>query len=270
MADVKWSVKGKVILVTGGAAGIGAGLVRGLLTQNASHVAFLDILEREGESLEGELLNNFGALKAKFIKCDVSNDEQLTRAYQQVIDKYKRLDAVINNAAVIGVADGIHQKTVDVNLTATINSTLKALELMSVDNGGGGGIVINVSSVEALQHKSPPVYSATKLAVLQFSTQIAASNEEKYANTGVRIITVCLGPTDTALLHRHNYIKEKNVAMEISNRQRVTSAVAGIIGVINSGSNGSTWIIAGDKPPADATGDVREAFQIISKATNFV
>lgn len=42
-----------------------------------------------------------------------------------------------------------------------------------MDNGGGGGIVLNMSSVQALQQKSPAVYSATKFAVLQFSNQIA-------------------------------------------------------------------------------------------------
>ena len=41
-----------------------------------------------------------------------------------------------------------------------------------------------------------------------------------YAKTGVRIVTVCLGPTDTALLHRHNYNKEQIMALEISERQR--------------------------------------------------
>ena len=80
----------------------------------------MDILEREGESLEVELLNNFGALKAKFIKCDISNDEELARAYKQVIDKYRRLDAVINNAAIIGVEEGFDKKTVDVNLVSTM------------------------------------------------------------------------------------------------------------------------------------------------------
>ena len=49
---------------------------------------------------------------------------------------------------------------------------------------------------------------------------------------------------------------------------RVTSAVAGIMGVINSGSNGSAWIIAGDKPPVEVTTNVREGFKIISMATN--
>ncbi|XP_026494804.2 15-hydroxyprostaglandin dehydrogenase [NAD(+)]-like [Vanessa tameamea] len=264
-----WTIDGKVILVTGGAAGIGAGLVRSLLTLNARHVAFLDVLEREGGALEGELLNKFGALRAKFIKCDISDEEQLSAAYSQVLDKYRRLDAVINNAAVICDKEGFYKKTVDVNFTATVTSTLKAMEAMRADRGGGGGVVINTSSLLALKQTShSPVYTATKTAVLQFSNYIAT--QESYDKTKVRVITVCLGPTDTVLLYRHNSKDPQNIAQQAPERQRVTSAVTGIMDVISRAGSGSTWIIAGDKLPVDVTRNVREGFQIISMATDFV
>ncbi|CAH2086737.1 unnamed protein product [Euphydryas editha] len=262
-----WSAEGKVILVTGGAVGIGAGLVRSLLCMNAMHVAFLDVLEREGGALEGELLNKFGALRAKFIKCDISDEEQLSTAYSQVLDKYRRLDAVINNAAVIWEKEGFYKKTVDINFTATVTSTLKALEVMKADNGGSGGVIINMSSLVALQQNThSPVYRATKTAVLQFSNHIAT--HESYERTKVRVITVCLGPTDTGHLLRHNSKDSQNLAQE--DRQRVTSAVTGIMDVISRAGSGSTWIIAGDKPPVDVTKNVREGFQTISMATDFL
>lgn len=64
------------------------------------YVVFLDVLEREGEVLERELLNQYGGLKAKFIKCDITDEEQLLSAYNQVLEKYRRIDAVINNVMV--------------------------------------------------------------------------------------------------------------------------------------------------------------------------
>ncbi|XP_039746587.1 15-hydroxyprostaglandin dehydrogenase [NAD(+)]-like [Pararge aegeria] len=260
-------VDGKVILVTGGAVGIGAGLVKELLSQNARHVAFLDVLDREGGALEGELSNKFGALRAKFIKCDISDEGQLAAAYKFVLHKYNRLDAVVNNAAV--VSEESYKKMVDVNFTATVTSTFKALEVMSVDNGGSGGVVLNVSSLIALKPQENlqlPVYAATKTAVLHFSNQIAT--QESFSKTQVRIVTVCLGLTDTALLHRHNFERQdtKSLASQVPEKQRVTSAVSGILFVIRRAESGSTWIIADDEPPIDVTNTVREGFRCVATA----
>ncbi|XP_045785453.1 15-hydroxyprostaglandin dehydrogenase [NAD(+)]-like [Maniola jurtina] len=260
-------VEGKVILVTGGAVGIGAGLVKELLSQNARHVAFLDVLDREGVALEGELLNKFGALRAKFIKCDISDERQLSAAYQLVMDKYRRLDAVVNNAAVFSEEN--YKKMVDVNFTATVTSTYKALEVMSVDKGGSGGVVLNISSLMALKPQENfhlPVYAATKTAVLHFSNHIAT--QESYSKTQVRIVTVCLGLTDTALLHRHKFETQesKSLASQLPEKQRVTSAVSGIMFVIRRAESGSTWIIADDEPPIDVTCTVREGFRCVATA----
>lgn len=82
------------------------------------HVAFLDIAEREGAAFEKELTNKFGALRAKFIKCDVSDEDQLSAAYNQILDKYRRLDGVINNAAVLGVTEHSVKRMVDVNFVS--------------------------------------------------------------------------------------------------------------------------------------------------------
>ena len=60
--------------------------------------------------------------------------------------------------------------------TAVITTTLKALDIMSKENGGKGGVVLNMSSIAALfQDHVLPVYFATKSAVLQFSNCIGVS-----------------------------------------------------------------------------------------------
>lgn len=73
---------------------------------------------REGSLLEAELKNKFGALRAKFIKCDVTDEEQLSAAYGQVLDKYRRLDVVVNNAAVLSSDERHHKRMVDVNFVS--------------------------------------------------------------------------------------------------------------------------------------------------------
>lgn len=257
-----------MILVTGGAAGIGAGVVRTLLSENARHVAFLDIGEREGASLEQELMNKFGALRAKYIKCDVSNQEQLSAAYKQVLEKYRRLDVVINCAAVLSADEKCYKRMIDVNFAGTVHSTLKALEVMGLDKGGFGGTVVNLSSMLALHFGTLhlPVYAATKTAVLQFS--ICMGTEAAYKKSGVRILTVCLGPTDTAILQRNNsdnFDKAiQQLTSRVTQRQRVESAVNGIIAVISQGASGTTWIVENDKPAYDFTEDIATAFQTLS------
>ncbi|XP_041977814.1 15-hydroxyprostaglandin dehydrogenase [NAD(+)]-like [Aricia agestis] len=272
MSSVPWKVEDKVVLVTGGAAGVGAALVREMVAQNARHVAFLDIAEREGGALEAELTSKFGALRAKFIRCDVASEAALTAAYKQVLDKYHRLDLVVNNAAVVSNDERDYRKMVDINFTATVSSTLKALVLMSGDgggSGGSGGVVVNMSSLLALKPVPHlPVYSATKSAVLQFSNCIAAS--KPFSETQVRVLTVCLGPTDTAIIHRHNFTKDNHIETRVPERQRVSSAVAGILDVISSAGSGTTWVIADNKPARDVSRYVTDGFHVVSEATEGV
>ncbi|CAB3251831.1 unnamed protein product [Arctia plantaginis] len=262
------SVEDKVFLVTGGAAGVGAGVVRALLEENARHVAFLDVLDREGSLLEFELLNKYGPLTAKFIKCDVSDEEQLANAYKYVLKKYRRLDGVINNAAVLSVDESIYsyKRMVDVNFTAVVHSTMKAFQVMGRDNGtySNGGLVINISHLS----NRLPVYASTKTAVLQFSMAMGA--QEQHSKSGVRVMTICLGPTDTAILDRsnlQNFDKKSSeqLTSRVQSRQKVASAVTGILHVMEHGKSGSTWIVKNDQPAYEYPEKINEAFKILSE-----
>ncbi|XP_068629712.1 15-hydroxyprostaglandin dehydrogenase [NAD(+)]-like [Battus philenor] len=260
------SFEESVVIVTGGATGIGAGLVRDILSQNARHVTFLDVAEREGEVLETELMNKFGTLKVMFIKCDVADEKQIGAAFKKVVNKFHRLDIVINSAAILSTDETLFKRMVEVNFIAVICSTLNALDIMAADKGGAGGTIINISSLLALK-PSPhlPVYSATKSAVLQFTNSIATN--KCYSKSQVRILTVCLGPTDTAILHKHNSNSfdkscDDCLTSRVSDRQRVESAVKGIIDVIKKAGNSTTWIIASNNPPFDITERIREGLYI--------
>ncbi|XP_063620115.1 15-hydroxyprostaglandin dehydrogenase [NAD(+)]-like [Cydia splendana] len=261
------NIEDKIFVVTGGAVGVGAGVVRALLAENARHVAYLDIREREGEALEAELARNFGALRAKFIKCDIADEHQLNSAFTQVIDKYRRLDGVVNNAGVLNTDETLYfKKIIDINFTATIQSSLVALDLMRADKGGAGGTILNISSLRALRGDSQlPVYAATKTAVLHFSNSIGGKQYNQ--KTNVRVMTVCLGPTDTAILHRNSLIDDNDSAFtsNADEIQRVESAVTGIIEVIRGGQNGTTWMVSNDNPAVDITKNVNESYEVIAK-----
>ncbi|KAJ8722881.1 hypothetical protein PYW07_004061 [Mythimna separata] len=161
----------KVVLVTGASQGIGANFVRQVLEEGVQHVRILDIDVNSGVLLQDELNKKYGNEKVKFVKCDVTNDEQFFKALENAKEEKGYIDLLVNNA---GVADesklSAIRKLIEINYIALVNGTLKAIELMGKDNGGRGGTVINISSVAGLIQVSPMfTYSSAKRAVMQFS-----------------------------------------------------------------------------------------------------
>lgn len=78
-----------------------------------------------------------------------------------------------------------------------VQGNLLGLKYMTKENSGNGGVIINMSSITGLQATSAcPIYSGTKHFVIGFSRSLGDSYH--YDRTGVKIITLCPGVTDTA------------------------------------------------------------------------
>src|SRR3954470_21574186 len=86
------SLKGKRVVITGGASGIGEGLVEAFARQGAS-VAFLDILEEEGRALEAR--HGSACTGPKFHRCDLKDLD----AVQKTFERIGPVDVLVNNAA---------------------------------------------------------------------------------------------------------------------------------------------------------------------------
>ncbi|KAJ8407453.1 hypothetical protein AAFF_G00273100 [Aldrovandia affinis] len=190
------SLQGKVALVTGGAQGIGRAVAEVLL-KNESKVALVDLNQQVGEDCKKVLDQEFGEGNCIFIQCDVTDRGKLKDAFQSTVDKFGKLDIVINNAGINNEKNW--EKTIEVNLTSVIKGTYLALEHMSKEHGKDGGVVINVSSMAAFLH-SPhqPVYTATKHGVIGFTRAMADAAEE--GGYGVRINVLCPAFVNTPLL----------------------------------------------------------------------
>ncbi|KAJ0180354.1 hypothetical protein K1T71_003758 [Dendrolimus kikuchii] len=266
-----YNLDGKIVFITGAATGIGATVVRDCLSEGVKFIAFLDIDETSGKALEEELQVEYGAEQVKFLKCDVSSEDQLFEAFDTVIKSNGYIDVVINNA---GLADESTpqavRKEIEVNYLAVVNATIKSLELMRIDRGGKGGTIINVSSIGGLCQVSPAffVYLGTKSAVLQFSNCIG--KPAYAAKTGVRIITVCFGVTDTDILRNmRSFDEDVNNQMkqikELFPSQAKESASKGLLETYKNGKTGSTWLVAKDKPAIDYTETVDAAYKILSQ-----
>ncbi|XP_072943559.1 uncharacterized protein [Epargyreus clarus] len=263
-------IKNKVVFITGAATGIGALVVKLLLNEGAKFVAALDVNENAGLSLQEDLNSKYGTNHVKFIKCDVTDEKQLFGAYKTVLDENGSIDVVINNAGIMNDSINVYKKAIEVNVTALVTSTLKALEMMRKDMGGKGGTIINISSIAALhQDTLLPVYFGTKSAVLQFSNCLGLPGY--YTRTGVRIITVCFGATDTGLLSTEklgSFDKENERELKESLRayklQSPESAARGVIDAYKQGESGSSWLATHDEPVKDITTTVKKAYDLLS------
>lgn len=187
----------KVTVITGGSKGIGEGCVR-VFVEAGAKVVFCARSEREGRSLEAEL-NARGPGETHFIRCDVSQPDEVERLIDATVERYGRIDCLINNA-------GWHppHKTIDafsydefrelfeLNVMSTFAACKRALpELRRVK-----GNIVNMSSLVAFMGQSrSPTYVATKGALTAFTKALAIDE----ARHGVRVNSVSPGNIYTPL-----------------------------------------------------------------------
>nr|XP_036854710.1 15-hydroxyprostaglandin dehydrogenase [NAD(+)] isoform X3 [Manis javanica] len=137
-------VNGKVALVTGAAQGIGRAFAEVLL-RNGAKVALVDWNLEAGVQCKAALDAQYEPQKTLFIQCDVADQEQLRDTFRKVVDYFGRLDILVNNAGVNNEKNW--EKTLQINLASVISGTYLGLDYMSKQNGGEGGIIINMSSL---------------------------------------------------------------------------------------------------------------------------
>ncbi|CAH2086750.1 unnamed protein product [Euphydryas editha] len=265
-----YDLKNKVVFITGGSAGIGAKIIERLLEENVKYVVNLDIAEEKGIELQNKLNEKYGANKVKYIKGDVTNEDHLKAAYDNILKEHGCLDVVINNAGIMNDGREKYKKEIEINVTALITNTIMAMDVMRKDEGGNGGVIMNMSSIAAfLQDSLFPIYMATKSAVLQFSSCVGLP--DYYDRTGVRVLTMCFGATDTAILQRENFGNfDKEIEKIIMNRlsntyyQKTESAARGVIDALKQGESGTTWLAIADKPVRNVTETVKKAYGILT------
>ncbi|CAG8566366.1 10490_t:CDS:2 [Gigaspora rosea] len=166
-------IKDKVVILTGGANGIGAALARRLVSEGA-RVIIGDIDRKEGQELETELNQN-NKVNAIFIFCDVTNFDHLSKLFDTAQNTFGGVDIVCNNAG-IGQENEFYDQTnrwikiIDVNLNAVIKCTQLGIQYLKKR---GGGVIINTASMSAFYPMShSPIYSTSKRAVVGFTQSL--------------------------------------------------------------------------------------------------
>lgn len=193
------SFKNKVVLITGASSGIGKATALSFAKEGAKLVV-ADINEKEGLGTVKDIMDAGG--EAIFIKCDVSNADDVKNMVDTTVLTYDRLDIAMNNAGI----GGVPAKTVDVdhksfNKVMAINSTgvfyCMQAEIRQMLKQGEG-CIINTASIAGLRGlPSSLPYVASKHAVVGM-TKTAAM---EYARQKIRINALCPVFTVTPLFN---------------------------------------------------------------------
>lgn len=189
----------RVVIVTGGSKGIGAGCVR-VFAGEGGRVAILDVDLQAGEALAAEL-NRQGPGQVLTIRCDVSEPEQLKAAIEQVAGTFGQIDSLINNAGIHPPATSIDDTSLtDLDRLFRINfvSTYAAAKFVVPYLRKTRGTIVNMSSMTAVlgQHYSS-AYAATKGAQLSLTKSLAV----ELGAEGIRVNAVLPSNVDTPLMH---------------------------------------------------------------------
>ncbi|MGA9490851.1 MAG: SDR family oxidoreductase [Mycobacterium sp.] len=187
---------GKVAIVTGGASGIGAGIVEKFVAEGA-RVVIADIERDRGEDFAAKM-----GVDAIFRSVDVADPEQVGALVSSAVETFGRLDVMVNNA---GVSSRMHrsfldddladfQRVMSVNVLGVMAGTREAARQMA---SSGGGSIINMSSIGGIQAGGGVMtYRASKAAVIMFTKSAAI----ELAHYEVRVNAIAPGNIPTPLL----------------------------------------------------------------------
>jgi len=182
----------KVVIITGGAGGIGSAAAR-LFAREGAVVVVADLDEAKGSALETEVREAGGRLH--FRRCDVSDSASVQATLAFCRDNLGGLDVIYNNAGVYlagrdgrltDIDEAIWEKVLAINLRSVFLFCKYGIPLLQ--NRGGGSIINTASSAGMIGIPNCDAYTATKGAIVQLTKSLAA----EYGRYNIR--TNCISP----------------------------------------------------------------------------
>lgn len=189
---------GKVAIVTGGGAGIGAATCRRLAEEGAA-VVVAEINQQTGSAVAQELTAS-GA-RAEFIPTDVADERSVHQMVTEAVHEFGKIDVLVNNAVAF-VMKGIDatveewREALDVNVIGTALVTKHVVPMM---RKAGGGAIVNLGSISSfIAQPEFLTYNATKAAIVNMTRCMALD----LAESKIRVNAVCPGTVWTQIVER--------------------------------------------------------------------
>ena len=251
--DIQFGLEGRVIVITGGAQGIGEACARRLVADGAT-VALWDIDDSAGLALAAALTSS-GA-RATYVHCNVARKAEVEAALDATLRAFARVDGLVNNAGIfraapfLDITEADWDAVIDVNLKGHF-LVGQAVARQIVAQGDRGAIV-NMSSVNArLTIASIASYNASKGAIDQLTRVMALALSEH----GIRVNGVAPGTIATELAMRAVLTSEEAKARIMSRTPmkrlgepaEIASVVAFLLSDAASYITGDTVLVDGGR-----------------------
>ena len=189
------SIVNKVVVVTGGSRGIGAQIVKTLANENYKVILNYNNSKEQAEKIQQELLEQ--GKEIEIIKADVSKREETEKLIKFAINKFNKIDVLINNAGIsqeglfTDVTEEEWQKIINTNLNSVFYCNQQALKYMIQEQQG---CIINISSIWGETGASCEVaYSTTKAAINGMTKALA----KEVGPSNIRVNAIAPGIIDT-------------------------------------------------------------------------
>ncbi len=230
---------GWVALVSGGARGMGASHVRGLVGEGAK-VVFGDILDDDGKALADELGDS-----ALFVHLNVTKDDDWKWAVAAAEKEFGPINLLVNNAGIVefGPVEDMDpdafRRVIDVNLTGTFLGMHYAVPSL---RKAGGGAIINISSTAGLMgYASIAAYSASKWGVRGMTKSVAM----ELGGDNVRVMSIHPGPIRTPMTDgMGDELTQAQPIKRFGDPEEVTKLLM-FMAADATFSTGSEWVIDG-------------------------
>ncbi len=233
----------KVCLVSGGGSGIGKAICK-RLAKESGRVVVVDLNTAHGEQTMSEITAEGGS--AIFAQCDVSNEQQVAAAVKAAVDKWQKVDVLVNDAAmmtfknVVDLSVAEWDKTLAVNLRSVFMFCHYALPHMK------RGAIVNISSVHAHETEAGVSdYAASKGGIEAFTRALSRELEEPK----VRVNCVAPGAIDTPMLWDNPNVKsgKEKIQGAVGKPEDIAAAVAFLASDEARFITGTTLVVDGGR-----------------------
>jgi NAD(P)-dependent dehydrogenase (short-subunit alcohol dehydrogenase family) len=205
------NLQGRTVLVSGGASGLG-GAVVDMVIAAGGRAVILDLNGEKGRAKALQLAGTgpFGPAAVRFVKADVTREDDVQAAVDTAARDFGQIDGVVNAAGIPAAErvlgrEGVlpldrFTRVIQVNLIGTFNVIRLAAAAMDKNTpsaGGERGVIVNTASVAAFDGQiGQAAYSASKGGIVAMTLPLA----REFARIGIRVMTIAPGTFDTPLL----------------------------------------------------------------------